>query len=381
MEGEGDTAFRSIVLPVAQNDIGLMHSILSLASKHIDYSSPYGRQLLSDHPEVDVKALIERSQYHHEKAVTELTSKTRDGELTSVFCQILFRVLQTLSATNPTGEHRIHLEWYQKIWLETPPRRMDVAYYLFIHEFFHFHIYLDLILRLPNRNKDGSPVDVTPCDMPMPEFITDEMKATTAAVKPKTVRMLGVFDGLFQYIARITNIRNRIRDNLERNTEPFVDYHMLEEASSIERGIKVWQPVWGPNDHRDVAGQLNKHMVWIYLCRTICPPHSRDWVPDSRIVDAVDSGIELLGRIKPNDSSLTLLLAPTFILGCAAFKLEQRPPIRAAIGVIKAYMEYKNSDLALEVLEEVWRLMDLRDERSWDWQTVAHVMGLDFLAT
>jgi hypothetical protein len=69
------------------------------------------------------------------------------------------------------------------------------------------------------------------------------------------------------------------------------------------------------------------------------------------------------------------------VIGCAAFEIEQREPIRKAIGTVKAYMEYKNSDTALEVLEEVWRLMDVKDERSWDWQSIAHSMGMDFLAT
>jgi hypothetical protein len=35
----------------------------------------------------------------------------------------------------------------------------------------------------------------------------------------------------------------------------------------------------------------------------------------------------------------------------------------------------------LEVLEEVWRLMDMKSEKSWDWQAIAHGMGMDFLAT
>ena len=70
-----------------------------------------------------------------------------------------------------------------------------------------------------------------------------------------------------------------------------------------------------------------------------------------------------------------------FVIGCAAFEEYQREPIRKAISVVKSYMEYKNTDTALEVLEEVWRLMDAHDEQSWDWQSIAHRMGMDFLAT
>jgi hypothetical protein len=52
-----------------------------------------------------------------------------------------------------------------------------------------------------------------------------------------------------------------------------------------------------------------------------------------------------------------------------------------AIANLKSYIEYRNSGTALQLLEEVWRLMDAKDERSWDWQSIAHGMGMDFLAS
>ncbi|KAA8566197.1 hypothetical protein EYC84_008798 [Monilinia fructicola] len=103
---------------------------------------------------------------------------------------------------------------------------------------------------------------------------------------------------------------------------------------------------------------------------------------DNIVISArVDDGIALLAQVPPRDPAQTLVLAPAFIIGCAAFEKRQRDPIRKAIGVVKAYMEYRNSDAALRVLEEVWKLMDEKDERSWDWQSLAHNMGMDFLAT
>jgi hypothetical protein len=87
----------------------------------------------------------------------------------------------------------------------------------------------------------------------------------------------------------------------------------------------------------------------------------------------------LLAGFEPRDPRQTLILAPAFIIGCAAFEKDQREQIRKAIFIVKLYIEYKNTDAALQVLDEVWKLMDEKDELSWDWQRVAHRMGMDFL--
>jgi hypothetical protein len=57
-------------------------------------------------------------------------------------------------------------------------------------------------------------------------------------------------------------------------------------------------------------------------------------------------------------------LAPTFIIGCAAFDTSQRTPVRQRIETIKIYTNSRNTGRAVEVLEEAWRRMDEKDERS-----------------
>jgi len=122
-------------------------------------------------------------------------------------------------------------------------------------------------------------------------------------------------------------------------------------------------------------------MMWVYLWRTIYPPRTNSWLPDPKITQAVADGLKLLELVPARDPNQTILLAPSFIIGCAAFEVEQRTAIRKSIETIKDYTHLKNADRALEVLEEVWRFMDAKDERSWDWQTIAHNMHMDFLAT
>jgi hypothetical protein len=353
---------------------GLMHSILALASKHIDYCSPYGIKFLKDHPESNIEELEKRSQFHQDEAFTHLhrdieaqrSSDQPQVTITATLAQMLCLVLQTLSNPTPKGEHRVHLEYYQRVMNECPPPESEEV--KMIDELMQYHICADELIYLPeSRVVLGS--------------MSDDWELPTPIVQRDAVRLLGVSDGLFFYMSKITNLRNSIRERMQAGLDPAVNYNALFRASKIDIGIREWKPAWPAGDNRDLAGLLYKQMMWVYLYRTAYPPQASTWEIRPQLTNAVNDGIKILGQFHPRDPSQTLVLAPAFVLGCAAFEKEQRVLIRKAIGVVKAYMEYRNSDTALEVLEEVWRLMDLKDERSWDWQTIAHGMGMDFLAT
>ena len=150
LEGENDSAFRNILLPMAQQHSGLMHSILALSSKHIDYDSPYGVQILQEHPNVDVKMLEERSQFHHDEAFKELTCRKSEEVAVSpaTYAQMICFVLQTLSDKKPNGSHRLHLQYYQKLIQESPPAE-ETEFTKFIHEFFQYYICADQLIHLP----------------------------------------------------------------------------------------------------------------------------------------------------------------------------------------------------------------------------------------
>lgn len=372
VEGSENNAFKDMILPMAIEHLGLMHSILALSSKHLDFDSPYGKKVLKDHPDVNVEALQQRSDYHHEEALKEFYSDAARQDrgdqgviISARYGQMLCLILETLADPEPSGQHRLHLTAYQRLIQESPPE--DGRFMTFIREFFEYHILLDDLIALPQGPSLGA--------------MYSNWTLPAPGIQQGPVRLLGVSDGLFQYMSRITEIRNQIRVNMTAGIKPVVDYTIYFQAAEIDAGIREWTPMWPEGDARDLSGLLYKQMMWVYLYRTIYPPQSVNWKPDPRIKRAVEDGTTLLSQVPPHDPSQTIVLAPAFILGCAAFEPEQREPIRKAIGVVKEYMEYRNSDNALQVLEEVWRLMDQRDERSWDWQAVANGMGLDFLAT
>lgn len=381
VEGPQKNAFKDMLLPMAVKHLGLMHSILALSSSNLDYQSDYGRSILAKHPEVTENSLCERALFHQDEAVKEFlldierqNSGTTENVVLSVrYGQMLCFVVKSLTEGKATGEHRMHLQAYQKLIRETPPE--DSPFMDFIKEYFQFHISVDELVHRPASPPPSSTSSPTPDDDDCP------LSLPPTLFHPEAECLLGVQDNLFYFMSSITRLRNKIRVNIENDIDPIVDYNALYRASQIDASIRAWQSAWPSGEIRHVAGLLYKQMLWVYLWRSIYPPKATHWAPDTKITAAVNGALELIQLIPANDPCQTVLLTPTFIIGCAAFEPEQRIPIRESIKRIRAYTTLRNADRALEVLEEVWRYMDKRDERSWDWQGIASDMGMDFLAT
>jgi len=273
--------------------------------------------------------------------------------------QMLFLFFRTLADPSLTGQHRLHLDSYQQI-IRTN-RLEDSEFSVLVDEIFRYHIIMDQIISLP---KSPSPM----------EWSTNKLGIPATVRQRDAVRLLGVSDELFAFMSRITDIRNAIREGMEEG-EAKLWYGHLHEVAKLDACLKEWEA-------RDTADHLYRQMLWVYLYRTVYPPTKKNnWEIREDLTNAVNKGIDMLINYHPQDPNQTVALAPAFMLGCAAFEPHQRDAIRQSIAVVKSYKDYKNSDTALKVLEEVWRLMDAKDHRSWDWQTVANKMGLDFLAT
>ena len=262
IEGEHKSAFKDLMVPIAVKHQGLMHSILSLASKHIDFETPYGAGLLRTHPNTTLEALRERSLYHHDQArskfyrdveVTKGKSGTADGTLVSArYGQMLCFLLEALVEGSP---HRLHLNGYRELVSTSPPE--DSAFLSFVAEFFQYHILADELIH-PAVNRDtGSPLDPLP---PIPDT--------------HPPRLLGVADGLLGHLSQITAIRNRVRSKLMAQIDPAADYEDLYPADGIDVAIREWAPRWPPGDSRCHVSLLYKQMMWIYLDRTVRPPSS-----------------------------------------------------------------------------------------------------------
>ena len=281
VEGEHKNAFKDILVPIATRHQGLMHSILALSSKHLDYETPYGVNFLKKHPGIDVESLQRRADYHHERAMERLYEDMGRQEnkedpdfrivLAARYGQMLCLLLESLIEGNPRGEHRVHLQAYQTLIQHSPPE--DAALLGFIMEFFQFHIFADELIRFPDMHKAR---------------LATEDWAPLAPIYP--ARLLGVADGLFNYLSKITSIRNRIRVNIASQVDPVVDYTSLYRAAEIDAAIRDWAPQWPPGDSRDRVSLLYKQMMWVYLFRTIYPP----------------SGLSTLGSAATSSPSITM---------------------------------------------------------------------------
>lgn len=449
VEGEAKNAFKDIVLQLANKHQGLMHSILSLSSKHIDLDTPYGAKLLADNPATNRLLLEERSEYHHDEAMKCLCQAMpvamdkNDEEYNTVlyarYGQMLCLLLQTRADGNPRGDHRIHLEGYQKLIQESPPE--DATFHTFITEFFQYHVYADDLFWHP---ASGSPRLTSRCWADWP-------------VHPP--RLIGVADGLFKYLVEISDMRNKIRQNMAQSVDPLVDYTSLYRAAEIDAALREWSPHWPAGDSRDRVALLYKQMIWVYLFRTIYPPsapsmrrstfstlpavHTQAGPPrrasmaatfstartpangihtphscpssrnpsrtnsmhegesfvidedsrgssppptrrpayhDQRITTAVGDALNILDTFKPSEPAQTLLLIPCLLIGTACFDTSERERIRTAIKAVRGYTGLRNCDHVSNVLETVWDRMDQGDWQAvWDWQSLARRMNLDFM--
>ncbi|KAF6805900.1 C6 transcription factor [Colletotrichum sojae] len=469
VEGEAKNAFKDIILPLANLHQGVMHSILAMSSKHIDFDTPYGAKLLQQHPNTTREALKERSDYHHKQAMESFYADIRrsaeeDVDLQTIssarFAQMLCLLVTTLIEGDPHGAHRVHLRGYKELIQQTPPE--DTVFLSFIQEFFQYHIYADELLWHPAT--DG------------PRLASEDWSPLVPIESP---RLLGVADGLFQYLCHITTIRNTIRENVYRGSETAVNYQILYRAQEIQEAIDKWQPLWPPGDSRHRVGHIYKHMMFLHLFRTIYPPtaaerrasvfsvatsiatstssassrrHSQISRPstatscasspglrpstgagfplsmqlkrepnsrgpsrtssmhesdagsscavideeraaspppirrpsqhDNRITAVVEESLTMMEGFKPSDPALTLLLMPCLVIGATCFDPAQQERVRTVIRSIRGYTGLRNCDRVVEVLEELWHLMDFGDWISvWDWQGVARRLGLDFLGT
>lgn len=262
VEGEHRNAFKDMMVPIAVKHHGLMHSILSLSSKHIDYETPYGLNLLRNNPSTSLESLQQRSDFHHTKAYEKLrediarqvdrSSPDYKDVLSGRYGQMLCFMLESMVEGNPRGEHRFHLQAYHKLIQHSPPE--DPAFLAFITEFFHYHIFADELIRFPDSST---------------ERLASEAWSSPVQIHPP--RLLGVADGLFNHLSRITTIRHIIRSNMDNHVDP-VDYTSLYQAAEIDAAIQDWVPHFPPGDSRDRVGLLYKQMMWVYLFRTIYPP-------------------------------------------------------------------------------------------------------------
>lgn len=354
--------FVSLLLPMAAQKPALMHSLLCVSSSHL-WTRTNQRNV----------EYLARQDYHFSKAVKffwmdVMPSREADPEtadcataITMLFC------LDTIAKGDTQGQYKVHLQsagpLYRaslEVYRRAADQRHGTEFNKFLWEFFAYHDVLNSITSLEHR--PGWFQNIV-----LPGFVPGAAGA-----------LLGVFDGLFSFLSRITVLRDEIRRRRALHENPS-EFLVLEDGLEIDLALRQWQPqVTQEQDPlRFFSSQLYRQCTWVYLYRTIKPSH-----PTSKVTEAVDTGLEYL-RILPEESGAqSILLLPLFLLGCAAFEPRQRPEISRRFEGLYKWSGLGNIEPAHAVVKRMWVLMDEGDmDRTWDWEQIMKDMGQDFLVT
>jgi hypothetical protein len=355
MVNDDTNPFKEILLPMATQHRGLMHSLMCLSGSH-----------LSSH--LEDTEIARRKDWHFHRAVSDLRKNVTlpevpqldslsSANMDSTIASTIALCLKTICDGETKGEYRSHINAARYL-LDRHPSKNE-AFLTFITEFLQYHEISSRVTNLPLPDQQQP-------SLRLPDFVPHAQAGA----------LLGIFDGLFRYISQITDLRDKIRRRLDAGVEPAVDYNCLAEAVSIDLAIRDWEPSQKPNSTDWVAAQLYRQSTWVYLYRTIRPSKS-----DPKISSVVNDGLEYLHQLPPDSGPQSIMLMPLFLLGCAAFEPSQRQRIEEGFGAIRDYSGLGNIARAKEIVEKVWERMDWRVEESWDWERIISEMGYDFLVT
>lgn len=346
--------FQEMLLPLALENRGLMHSLLCLSGSHLSNTDPS----------------FSIAQHHHfgkamqylrnDPAVTGQIPIAGDPTIATT----LILCLNSICKGETEGEYRPHLDAARHMLAFANSgnnKDNNSSFSNFLYEFFMYHDVINSVTTLDRR----------------PLLLMENYTLPAFIIQPEAGALLGVLDGLFGYLSKITLLRDHIRGRKTRGDHPPVDYEVLSQAVAIDSEIRDWVPAQMPESHRYIAAQLYRQSTWVYLYRTIMPSTA-----SPKIDLAVEEGLEYLRRLPENSGTQSILLMPLFILGCAAFNKAQRPEISQRFIGLHEYSGLGNIVTAHNVVKKVWELMDVDEEdMSWDWEKIIQEMGYDFLVT
>ncbi|KAK6498125.1 hypothetical protein TWF506_004365 [Arthrobotrys conoides] len=377
--GEEGRTFKEVLLPLAIDNSGLMHSMLCLAASHLAKTDPTVRNAQYHHKDLAIRILTQ--------GINSLTLQEGSVIDDSTVATTIVLCLEAIGEGDNTGAHRTHMDYLNSVAdkmnarakaKDTEPHELKFA--RFFIEFFYYHLVLDGMTNMSRRpTLDLSTFGRTPAGPAppapfMPEASTQVTTKEHVEQSSEAGTLIGTLNQLFENISRITALRDMIRKRKADGLYPTIDEVMLSKAVEIDEQVRTWKPNQNPSQpYRGFYAMLYQQVTWIYLYRTV-----QRSVPDPKIRNAVDEGLKCLSALPPGLYSYGVLLMPVFLLGCAAFDIEQRPEINRKLEEMKT-AGLQNAFHAQKVVERIWDLMDAEDETSWDWEKIIQDFGYNFL--
>ncbi|KAI8938792.1 hypothetical protein NX059_004655 [Plenodomus lindquistii] len=345
--------FTKILLPMALQHEGLMHSVLCLSASHMYSVSPS-------------QEYEDRQVFHRGKALKLLMhdmerQKAGEGGVMvyedSNVAQILLHLLHSICDGNTSGEYKMHMTAAKQIAMTQ--KSANPEFQSLFDEFFYYHYIASGITSLDDT-----------------EVLMMEDFNLPFKINPETAGLIGVSDGLFGFISRTSNLRRRLRHRIDNKLEPTMDYEALLATHAIDTGLRNWVCPQPPDTPRYTISMLYRQATWVYLYRTTKGSHSHPFIKS-----AVDAGIRYINELPAEGWVQSNVLLPLFLIGCAAFEEEQQVEITRAFNGLIACTGLGNITHAKEIVEEIWSLMKAGDPESWDWERRVHARNWSFLAT
>lgn len=348
--------FLQIVVPMAIDHKGLMHSLLALSGAHLVRFQPK-------------EEYIRRRDKHYGAAISALHEEVMEASKHNadvpdpMIASMILQCLIPVSEGTTEGKHRSHLIAAKEYIKFRPNEKFGKFAY-------EFYMYQEMSNQITSINRSHSQIEELPDDDSLPRF------PAPGIIQRSEGNMIGVFDGLSRFISSISIIRHSIRTRKNNDIEPTIEYQTIMHTQTIDKELHEWVNSAQESTPRYIAGELYRSSIVVYLHRTIRASRAAE-----DLTARVNRGIQLLQLLPPSDSTQCILLLPIFILGVAAFEEHQRIQIEVAFAKLEQYSRLGNIAPTREVVRKVWEMMDKGDERSWDWEKIMEDMDYDLLVT
>jgi hypothetical protein len=143
-------------------------------------------------------------------------------------------------------------------------------------------------------------------------------------LKPETTLLES--DGLLGFISKISKIRKSLRMRIGASLQPIIDSEARLAADVIYDDLGRWISPGGPGITRYTISIQYQQAIQAYFYHTAMEPDSE--VLTSVVKDSITNVQKLLTDCWAQSN----VLLPPFLLGCAAFKVEQRMKINILRG-------------------------------------------------
>ncbi|KAH6674295.1 fungal-specific transcription factor domain-containing protein [Halenospora varia] len=184
--------------------------------------------------------------------------------------------------------------------------------------------------------------------------------------------MIGVQDGLQDFMDRISSLRDQANASIESP-----DGNVVSAAVAIWQDLKEWKPAVAFSPECNLTTQFYQRALWIWLFSIVYPEQQSAGAVQTIVKQTVAG----MTKIKHGDSVMACLLFPLFVVGTAAIHRDDRMAISAQFQKLRNWSSLGNIDLSQQLVKEMWEDHDQGLRRSWDWVNKLKTHGKSLLVT